>query len=201
VDRQPVLTFDEETHTYRVNGKVVPNVTRILKPLIGYEGVQAYILERKSAIGRAVHRATELWDADDLDEQALDPILRPYLNAYKRFIDQAKPTWKRSESRVYHARFGYAGTLDREGEVLGDPAVVDLKCTVDITPAVGVQTAAYGAPIEAEDGVKRKRYALQLRADGTYRLEPMNDASDFQTFLACLSIHNYKERYRASYPV
>jgi hypothetical protein len=201
MDRQPVLTFDEETHTYRVNGKVVPNVTRILKPLIGYEGVQAWMLERKSAIGKAVHKATELWDADDLDEEALDPILRPYLDAYKLFFDQVKPTWRRTERPVYHARFGYAGTLDREGLVFDEPAVVDLKCTVDITPAVGVQTAAYGAPIEAEDGIKRKRYALQLRPDRTYRLEPMEDASDFQTFLACLSLHNFKERYRGSYPV
>lgn len=193
------LIFREEDHTYWLNGRQIPGVTRVLKPLIGYEGVQAWMLERKSAIGRAVHRATELWDADDLDEESLDPILRPYLDAYKRFFDHVKPKWNRTESKLYHARFGYAGTLDREGLISDVPAVVDLKCTVDISPAVGAQTAAYAEALG--DGLKRERFALQLRPDGTYRLEPMKDASDFQTFLACLSIHNFKERYRASYPV
>lgn len=199
MDRQPVLTFDEASHTYRVNGKLVPNVTRILQPLIGYEGISAEILERKSEIGRAVHRATELWDRDDLDESCLDARIVPYLDAYKKFRSEVQPRWNRTESFVYHPRFGYAGTLDREGLIGGVPAVVDLKCTVEISPAVGVQTAAYAEALA--DGMKRERYALQLRPDGTYRFEPFRSAMDFQDFLACLAIHNFKERHRASYPV
>jgi hypothetical protein len=187
-----VLTFEPEGHIYTWNGKVVPSVTGILKPLAGYEWVNEQVLERKSAIGTAVHLATELFDRGDLVEESVHPIIKPYLDAYKRFRDETQFEPEGIELKDFNERMGYAGTLDRTGKVRATPAVIDLKATVQIHHAAGPQTAAYAQMIgqPASD-----RYALQLKDDGTYKLQPLKDPQDWPDFLACLAIHRRKERY------
>ena len=61
-----VLTFDEASHTYRIDGQVVPGVTSVLKPLTDYSMVPPADLQAAADFGKAVHRACELDDLMDL---------------------------------------------------------------------------------------------------------------------------------------
>ena len=55
------LEFDEETHTYLVDGIIVPSVTQLLKDQFQhkYDGVPEEVLKRASQRGTEVHEAIE----------------------------------------------------------------------------------------------------------------------------------------------
>lgn len=194
------FTFDAPTHTYRVDGHMVPHVTGIIAAVESFYGVPPATLEFASERGRAVHLACELLDQNDLDESSIDPEVAPYLAAYRAFIEDAKPEWSAIEKPVYCVRYRYAGTLDRVGILRGlkgsPQAVVDIKCVAGLSPATGLQLAAYEAA-DRNDQRKaiRARYALQLRPDGTYRLVPYDEPTDYAVFLAQLTVSNWCARH------
>ena len=113
-----VLEFQESTHTYTLDGVRVPSVTQILKPMYSFYGVPDEVLQAKAELGTNVHRACELLDNDDLDEDseeglaALEPIAG-YLAGYKKFKADKKPVVIANEQRLYHPLHKYAGTIDR----------------------------------------------------------------------------------------
>ena len=57
----PDLAFDEPTHTYRLNGAILPSVSAIMRPLSQalYKGVDEAALSAAAARGTAVHNAIE----------------------------------------------------------------------------------------------------------------------------------------------
>ena len=62
--------------------------------------------------------------------------------------------------------------------------------------ATGVQTAAYSAALPQDRRKKeRRRYALQLKGDGTYRLHPFTERTDFDVFVSCLNLYGWKTRH------
>lgn len=56
-----ILEYIDETHTYLVDGVIVPSITQILKIKFGkkYEGIDKDILKRAADKGTAVHEAIE----------------------------------------------------------------------------------------------------------------------------------------------
>jgi hypothetical protein len=83
--------FAEATHIYSVQrrGKTVeiPGVTRILDTsgLVNYRFVRPDILERKSRLGKEIHRVTVLYDKGTLDFDSVDPrVLRGWISGDKR---------------------------------------------------------------------------------------------------------------------
>jgi hypothetical protein len=190
-----MLTFDDERHVYRWNGDIVPGVTSVLDRLSNFEFVSAADLERARKLGSAVHTATELDDRGDLDEATVSPVVEPYLAAYRKFRAEVAPKWERIEERVFHPLHGYAGTLDRVGDVLRKRALLDIKSGVP-NPVVRLQTAAY---LEAwccnrtDSPSHYSRFALYLRADGTYSLrEVVNGRNDFRVFLSALNLYQWE---------
>jgi hypothetical protein len=194
----PEVTFTESPHEYRVGGVVVPHVTGVLAPLEDYLGVPQSALEYASERGRAVHLATQLFDEDDLDEASVDPVIAPYLAAYRQFTADAAPVWEGIEERVYHEQYGYCGTLDRRGvlrAIKGSPdSLVDIKCVAQLSPATGVQTAAYDAAAP-KTRKKRQRYALQLKPNGQYLLKRYDEPSDWAVFTSLLNVHQWARRH------
>lgn len=191
------MEFNAERHEYRLDGRYVPNVTRILAPLQDFDGIRREVLEHKRQIGEAVHAAIQLGLTDNLDEASIDPAISGYLLAWDSFRAQNKFECFLSERMVYSGKYRYAGTLDLVGMVSDREALLDVKCTAGINPSVGLQTAAY-LHAASEDGLIRssaRRYALQLDQDGTYRLEPFTDKTDFAVFLSLLSVHNWSARH------
>lgn len=189
------LTFDQERHEYRWNGAVVPSVTQVLAPLYDFGGIPRDVLARKASIGTATHLACELIDqGQELDPESIDPAVAPYVDAYRRFLDESKPTVIACEQRVFHPMLRYAGTLDRVYEIDGRRLLVDLKTTAEIHAAVGVQLAGYlGTWQELKPSMERA--ALQLRNDGTYRLVTFSDQGDWPLFLSLLNLHRWKTKH------
>jgi len=187
------IAFDAARHLYRINGSVVPNVTRVLRDLYSWESVSAQTLERKRQIGTAVHRAIELDVQDDLDESSIDPQAAGYFDAWRRFGKERRFACRLAERQVGSHKFRYAGTLDLVGDLGGSDVLIDIKITYQLHPASGLQTAAY---LHAASEMRlmcasAKRFALCLQADGTYRIQPHQDRNDFAVFLSCLSRHNW----------
>lgn len=198
-----VLQFDEASHTYLLDGVRVPSVTQVLKPLYDFSRIDPAMLQAKAALGTAVHRACELLDNDDLDEESEDgqAALLPiagYLAGYKKFKAEKKPYVIFNERQLHHPVHRYAGTIDRRYKIEGDVWDVDLKSTVAMSPIVGLQTAAYTEMFKANSiggNTKARRGALQLFPEGKYKLWEFKDPSDFSVFLSLLTVQRFKERH------
>jgi hypothetical protein len=202
-----MLTFDEAAHMYHWDGKPVPNVTRIIAPLTDYSHIPAEALERARQQGQHVHKMVELDCKNDLDFANLPEWMRGHYAAWRLFVDETGFQCFSSEHKVYHPRLGYAGTLDLAGlmpklKTSKKPAVIDVKRSFYAGPAIGLQTVAYAeawnlsrAAGLAENPKLEERYALQLNANGTYRLQPFVDRDDSAAFLACLQQLRWKEKH------
>jgi hypothetical protein len=184
-----MLEFDAETHTYRFAGKIVPSVTGVLRAIDNFDHVPAELLERARKFGQHVHAATDLFDRGILDEEDLDPLLLPYLNAYKLFLSESGFVVEHSEEKVYSARHKYAGTLDKRGKWKKTSWLVDLKSGA-VPRSVGPQTAGYQ---QACAEPPRRRLCLQLKRNA-YKLIACEDASDWHLFLSCLNINHFNAR-------
>lgn len=184
------INFDAERHVYTDSqGREVPSVTGIISAggLIDTKWSTAWHMER----GTAVHRAVELFEQGDLDEGSLDPVIVPYLDAWHRFRAETGYVSNALEQRIYNPVYRYAGTLDQIGIMQDRTCLVDLK-TGTCQRWWALQTAAYNAVAKCRD-----RYSLELHGDGTYRLIQHTKKTDFQAFLACLTVYNLQQEYKS----
>lgn len=184
--------FDEDGHVYMVDGRPVPSVTQVMRPLTqqAYASSPAETLRLAAERGTAVHACTEYDDAGELDEASVEDGWRPYLEAYRKWRADVKPQIDAAELRLGCKK--YCGTIDRLCTINGESWVIDLKTTSEIHPHVGVQLAAYEALAAAKFGKHFRRGALQLRSDGTYRFTEFVSYLDAVCFAGLLSI-NYWE--------
>lgn len=189
-----LLTFDEATHRYTLCGMAVPSVTQILSPLVDLAGIRADVLEAKRDLGSRVHLACQLNDEDDLDEASVEADVAPYLAAWRRFLLESGAKVLANEQQVGEPLLMYAGTLDNVLELNGAKWVVDKKTSFATPMSAGPQTAAYQRALG--DTSITRRAAIRLRPDGTYRFDPLNGADDWSTFVACLTLHRFKEAHR-----
>lgn len=185
------LTFDEAKHEYRLGGALVPGVTSILRPLASFDGIPADVLAAKADLGRRVHFACQLDDEDDLDEASVEDDVAPYLSAWRSFLSDTDAQVLRNEQQVFEPTLLYAGTLDNVLLLNGAKWLVDKKTCISLPSAVGPQTAAYMRALA--DPTVTHRGALRLRPDGTYRFDPLTGANDMAVFMACLTLHRFKE--------
>ncbi|MBC3906240.1 hypothetical protein [Undibacterium umbellatum] len=190
-----MLTFDEDSHTYRWHNQVVPSVTQILAPMLDYSNVPAENLRRAQLLGTYVHKTTELYDLNDLDFDTLPDEIAPYLNAWIKFKRECEFEPATVEQKLYHKQLGYSGTSDRTGLIRGRMAVIDIKKMLSLGPVIGMQLAAY-KELHTHAGQKvLDRYALGLRSDGTYRMVPYKDESDYAAFMSLLTLRNWRLKH------
>ena len=79
------------------------------------------------------------------------------------------------------------------------PSPLDIKTTVDMAPAVGVQLAGYAELLGGKPGLAgQSLFGLQLKADGTYRLhEYQADWLHYRNHFHALLAHwTYMKGYR-----
>lgn len=195
------LDFDPIDHAYFLDGVRVPSVTQLIDPLYDFTGIPPETLRRKAAIGTAVHAASELIDADDLDDESVDPAIEGYLDGYRKFLDEVQPELLQSEQKIAHPVWRYAGTLDRLWRIEGCLAIGDLKTVAarDPSPLIGVQLAAYDLLRQYGDDAPEKalRFALQLKPDGTYKLHQYTEQDDYRMFMSLLTIHHWRAQHAA----
>lgn len=198
------MHYDAETHTYRLNGEVVPGVTTVLKRISqeAYRFVDRALMDRAAALGTAVHKLIELRIAGTLDTDALDPQLLPYLHSWDRFIATSGFLPLLSEQIVWSLRYRFAGQLDLLGELHDCIALIDAKRCAQVPVTAGPQTAGYEIaarerfPELFRSGRPVKRFALQLNTDGTHRLVPFTDPDDARVFLSELTTRNFLRKHK-----
>lgn len=177
-------------------------MTRILS-LVGISDFAApWFTDAVKRRGSRVHETIALFVDGTLDEDALDPALVPYLDGFTAYLRDTHAEVEFSEQIVGGLDFGYAGTLDLIVRT-HDPATGRTRrALVDIKPAlypgVGVQTAAYQHAAYAlypGTPVVLARAALVLPGDGSYRYQPLEDATDTHVFQAALRIVQWRHQY------
>lgn len=188
---KPRLEFDADRHLYSVDGTPIPSVTQVLGrflPTFHHD-------ELAAKFGRAVHRACELDDRDDLDETSLDPLVGAYLEQYRRFRRDMRFDVDRNaiERQMFHPLLRVAGTLDRCGVLRRTSswrALIDFK-TGSPSIAAGPQTAGYESMLPFHDiAPVERRYSLHLEAN-RYNLIPHPDASDKTIFMSALTMFRW----------
>ena len=136
------------------------------------------------------------------------PINKEMKNAIDGFFKWAKENKlviARSERKVYHDKFRYAGTLDLEGMVNGKRTVIDLKTGNALYPEAFLQASAYLKAREQETG---KQYPggiviVRLSKENPEKhiaaFEARRDEDvdlHFKCFLNCLSIYRWQQAMR-----
>lgn len=189
----PTLNFDADTHTYRLDGVVIPSVTQILKEVgvVDFSGIDPHVLEKAADRGTYVHKCCELLFLNDLDIDAIDPESVGYVDAFLKFMkEQCGPDGFRileMEKIVFHRLLRYAGTLDILAERGKERWIIDIK-TGSSQISYALQTAAY----ENCFSEPHKRACLYLCPDGEYHLHPYTDCNDVRVFQSCVSLYWWK---------
>lgn len=186
-----MLTFDAPTHTYRLDGEVIPSVTQLLDKLHSFAGVPLIYLEAARERGTAVHHACHYFDEDDLDEDTLTPQVRGYLEGWKKFRRESGCEIVECERMGAHPTHRFAGQWDRVLRIARTGWTGDVK-TGEPHWCMGLQTAAYGA-LRGAPGDKRA--TIHLRADGTYRFKEWADPTDWPAFVSLITLHNVAKRH------
>lgn len=194
-----MLEFTEEGHVYTWDGAVVPSVTQVLDPLNNFDGIPWHVLENARVRGEAVHKACELFDYGTLNEETLDPVLQPYLEAWKFFLHVHDMEPVLTEQRLYHPDKGYAGTLDKIlcHKPTGEMSLGDIKATYAHVQTVGPQTVAYLDAWNAEypDNQIKERLSIRLLDTGKFDLVKLRDRNDTRVFQSCLHIWKWREKH------
>lgn len=190
------VTFEPVEHRYFVDGVEKPSVSTILSLFADYSRVPRATLEAKRLLGRAVHKAIELYEAGTLDPESIDPLWEPYFEGWIRLKGDMPFKVFAAEEIVYSKRFGYCGRLDLNAELEGARWQIDVKCVDAMSPATALQTAGYAeAWNEMHPDMKiTKRAGVQLRPDGSYRLYAYNapeHRTDLNIFLNAVAIRNW----------
>ena len=193
------LDFQEKTHTYKLNGQVIPSVTTIMKPLSDnkYSTVRADVLENAANKGSIVHNAIENYlkfGIEDISEE-----YKPYFLAFLEFLSDKQPTILATETKVYHKHLRYAGTVDLVCIINGEVYLIDYKTTaVLIEMLTKVQLEAYAKALESHEFKVDKKAILHLKKDGTYRFEPHdnNDSECWTVFGCLLTVNSYITKHK-----
>ncbi len=185
-----MVTLDLTTHTYTNEaGLVYPSVTQILKVVRIVD--DSWYTEESRLRGQYVHEATAMFDRGELDEAALDPVLRPYVEAWTRFKESSGFQANHVEFVVYRNDLRFAGTLDRYGTIAsGESWLLDIKSGKP-EPWTGLQLAGYGLCLD----LKAPRFAVELRPDGNFHVTPYNDRNDYAVFMAALAVYHWRKNH------
>ena len=189
----PGLIFDEAQHAYYKDGLRIPSVTQVLKMSgwVDFSMIAKDVLENKRGIGEAVHLCAQYHDDGDLDESTLLPAWVPYFEAWKKFRRESQVDILGTEQQSIGTINGmpYGMRYDRLAIVDGEESLLEIKCCAQKEDYWGLQLAGYdlGLP-QCKTALRRKRYAVQLKPDATYRLWPFEDASDYDGFTWSLAV-------------
>lgn len=190
-DFEGKIQFDEARHVYFFDGRAVPSVTQVLKPMQNFDFVKPEVLQAAADFGTAVHMACELDDLDELDMDSVDHALIEPLEAWRQFCRDYGVIWQAIEAPVFSKRNLYAGKIDRFGLVENELAIVDIKTSAQLSPVVGLQLAGYEIAIKEALNMQNtpmKRYAVQLKQDGGYHVQMYQDPADAAIFLSLRSL-------------
>jgi hypothetical protein len=160
-----MIEFIESTHTYLVNGEIVPSATTILGKTIfkdKYSSIPQIVLERAAQFGTNVHKAIELGFGAYLTDKEYQ-VYDKYLN-----LVESENIAPLEHEIIIHYNMDYAGTLDMIGTVNGVRSLLDIKTTSKLdleylSWQLSMYDLAYGETFE-------KLYAIWIPKVGKAKL-------------------------------
>lgn len=193
------LTFEEEKHIYKLNGKYVPAVSTVMKPLSQalYKDVDESVLNKAASRGTAVHNAIEnyvMFGITDIEESYAG-----YFGAFRDWWKEINPEPLATECRVYHKFLRYAGTADMPVVIGNERILIDFKTSASVNKMLtGVQLEAYAKAYESHGLFFDGKAVLHLKSDGNYgwHFYPKNDTESWEVFGALMTVHNHIKKYK-----
>lgn len=196
-----MLKFDENTHTYTLNGKIIPSVTQIMSRVGVRECEEAPFKPISGGFvrggatsqnfGKAVHKAAELilqGQSISVDENIKPWIIgiEKFLNDYGNHIEVIE-----TERLMYSKIYGYAGTVDLVGMFKDVPLILDWKTGTVISETWNYQTAAYEQLNNEFTGNKKlsHRWAVQICENDYHVIKRYNHKTDFNRFMSILNVY------------
>lgn len=170
--------FEESTHTYTLDGVVIPSVTEICAPITCGKYPPVGVVQQAAARGTRVHELCALYDMDALPDE-IEAELVGYVKAWAAFCRDYKPVWTHIELPLYgvlNNGLPFAGTIDRIGKIDGQTRVVDIKTAASLDRPAKValceQITGYEwlADVNDIDVSCGAGMGVQLFADGNYRV-------------------------------
>jgi len=187
----------------------VDDISMILDLLLkGNEGAALDHLKRapgrssgaSAQVGTDVHALVETINKGN-DPGAIHPLLSPYIDTYRQFLDDFQPEVLEAEATVWAADDLYAGTLDAIFRIDNEVVLVDAKTGASgIWPDACLQAVAYARAdvILAPDGTERPlppiegAAALHIRPE-KYELIPLRIDDDvYDVFESLLTVANWE---------
>lgn len=196
------IGFDEATHTYTLDGRPVPAVSKVLEDFYDFRFVDPAVLAAAADLGTKVHKAIELHELGTLKRKSLHPALEARVVQWERFKADLGYVPLAQEVRVASKRWGYAGTLDSHGLLMpmadGDAEcamIADIKNGSEFA-AHKLQTAGYKVAA-VEQGILpdiTKRASVYLTED-SYRVKWHPNKLDEAAFLSLVHVHHWKTHH------
>lgn len=119
------LEYDDDTHTYIVDGVIKPSVTQILGLKFNdYAGVSSEVLERASQKGTAMHKAIEMFERAGQGNDSKEVRNYKFLKSHYNWtsIENEVPIIYEENGEVL-----FAGRLDQIIEIDGKLGINDFK--------------------------------------------------------------------------
>jgi hypothetical protein len=159
-----MITFNPDTHTYKVDGVVKKSVTQTLSDvgIVDYRGVDEYYMDR----GTRVHQACTLHAQGFLDWNSLGDTL-PYVENFRHLLVHLRASYVSSEQPSYSKKLDIAGSYDLIVEWQGKRTLVELKTSSSFPLWVGLQLAAYETMVDVDEvmGIDLKMGKVYVKAD------------------------------------
>ena len=196
--------FDEGTHTYTLDGVVIPSVTEICAPITCGKYPPVGVVQQAAARGTRVHELCALYDMDALPDE-IEAGLVGYVKAWAAFCRDYKPVWTHIELPLYGSPdtgLPFAGTLDRIGEIDGRTRVVDIKTAASLDRPAKValceQITGYEwlADVNDIDVYGGAGMGVQLFANGNYRVHLIAAIAQKYDFLRSETFWSLRELYK-----
>ena len=138
-----VLEYIDDTHTYLVDGLIIPSITQLIKIKFGnkYDGISKEVLQKAANKGTEMHEAIELYEAEGKESDIAE------LRNYKFLKKHYKWEVLKCEIPIILFKDGQpiaAGRLDQVIQIGEEKGINDLKRTSNFDKDyVGLQTNLY----------------------------------------------------------
>ena len=194
VPELPELEFEDATHTYRLDGIIIPSVSAIMEPLSAakYKGISEYTLNNAANKGTAIHNSIENYIKFEIDD--VPPEHRGYFEAFLDWWNTCKPEVVSSELKVYHKLLRYGGTIDLLVYIDGVLTLCDIKTTSALSDMTcGIQLEGYSQALKSLGIVVERKIILHLKKTGKYAIReyPVMDPNRWRVFGSLKCVYDY----------
>lgn len=171
------VSFDEENHEYKVDGKIIPCVSNIMKCvscLYYTDDIPKEIIELACIKGSAVHKAIEEYLL--FNEYEIDDKYKAYFEQFTNWLIDYNPEILKVEYSMTNGE--YAGTCDLICKINNEIVGIDYKTSNEIhTKLVAVQEAGYDE-LAKYDGIKVDKWYVLHLTKKNYEFKEINIRKD-----------------------